>query len=196
MKKAKAIILVIILLLNTYGCNRKSLSIEQSKINFVRYQTAMEKLLIPYNYRMKEIVDKDYEDSDGIIREFVVKISDTARLHMRYVNSSGVETFFIDYVSHIPNKESMNKTMNIPLYVKLVNVISGMEITEESCYEFLNASEEEYPPEGYGTYKFEDEIIRKIKWFDFFGDYGYEYALKKDFEEILTFGGETKQLID
>ncbi len=194
MKKIILITLIILLLLSLCGCNTKTLSVEQSKRNFDNYLTAMKKVIHEYDYQIEDVSDTSYHDSSFVSRDYDVKINDISRLEIHLENSNGRERFYIDYINHIDDKNNINNNFDVLLFTKLINSLSGQFITEESCNEFLNAEESEYPSGRYHTEKSEDQYIRKIKALNFFEDWIIEYTLSKDFEEILGFGGLTKQL--
>ena len=65
-----------------------------------------------------------------------------------------------------------------------------------SCDEFLSAPESKYAASKYGFQKLNGEIIAKEYPLNFFEDWCIFYELTKDHENILSFGGLTKQLSD
>lgn len=193
----KIIILAIILLsFSLFGCNPKVLTVEQSQSNYSSYRDSLQEIAQQYNMELVQIYNEHYENHDWYVNFTItetpnayisIEISNTAYIDK---TNTGVESFSIDY--YINNTDSQDD-YNIPLFVDLVNCVSGRIITVDYCEEFLNAPESKYSAERYGFQKMNGEIIAKEECLNFFEDWSIGYRLSKDNEQRLYFGGLTKQ---
>ena len=195
MKKLILTVMLISFVLSLDGCDMKHLTIEQSQKNFLVYQGALQEIANEYDLELIEKEDKSMENPD-LCRDLIITVSPSSNIEIIVVNSAykskkGVEGFSIQY--KISNLTSVND-YDIPLFVSLVNSISGKKISIDFCTEFLNAPESKYSAEKYGYKKLNGEITAKQLPLNFFEDWNISYVLSKENEGILTFGGLTKQL--
>lgn len=195
MKKLILLIMLISLVLSLSGCAIKHVAIEQSQKNFLVYQESLQEIANKYGLELIEKEDKNIENPD-LYKDSIIVVDPSSTIEIIVVNSAykskkGVEGFSIQY--RISNLTSA-KDYDIPLFVALVNSISGKKISIDFCAEFLNAPESKYSAEKYGYKKLNGEITSKQLPLNFFEDWNISYVLTKENEGILTFGGLTKQL--
>jgi len=175
------------------GCNIKSISINQSKTNFIAYYSSIENALITYELEIYECFNPNIENNNySFIRDFVIDISSISKIEIRLYNESNRERYSINYINTLSNTEDVNENIIISLFVELVNIVSGEKITENYCKDFLEAPEEKYPASSHGFQKLNGEIISKIRRLNFLEDWSIEYYLSKDLTETLGMGGLTK----
>ena len=79
---------------------------------------------------------------------------------------------------------------------KVMKCVSGKEITEDFCKEFLEAPEEKYSAEDRGFQKTSEGVIAKEYPLNFFEDWVISYYFYPESRQDLSFGGLTKQLDD
>lgn len=195
MRKVIVAIMLVSFVLSLSGCTTKYITIEQSQKNFSVYQDSLQKIADQYDLKLTAKEDKNIENQDSY-KDFIITVSSNSVIEIRVINSAyeskkGVESFSIQYgISEIDSVSDYN----IPLFIDLVNSVSGREISADFCTEFLNAPENKYSAEKYGYKKLNGEIIAKQLPLNFFEDWNISYILSKDNEGILTFGGLTKQI--
>lgn len=198
MKKVFSIILVLcILALVLSGCTTRQLTIEQSSKNFTIYENELKKVANDYNLELIEddiIEDLDENEVADKTLNIIVNKDDTEIeivLKNDALNSSmkGRESFYINYVTH-------NSSFDVSLFVDLVNCVSGKEITEDFCKEFLEAPEEKYSAEDRGFQKPSEGVIAKDYPLNFFEDWVISYYYYPESREELSIGGLTKQIDD
>ena len=195
MRKVIITIMLISLVFGLSGCTTKHLTIKQSQKNFLVYQESLQRITEQYGLSLiaNEI---NYFENQNSYKDFTVTVSSNSVIEILLTNSAlesekGVENCSIYY--RISNISSVND-YNIPLFVDIVNSVSGKSISVDFCAEFLNAPESKYSAEKrYGYRKLNGEIIAKEKPLNFFADWNISYILKSN-EGELGFGGLTKQL--
>lgn len=188
MKKFLAI-LIMVCLLSLNGCTTKHLTLEQSEKNFVAYESSIRDIAANYNCNVEEKTDENISDEQTCYKNLVVKIDDNSEICLsmnNYVHNSkkGVERFDLLYI--IEDNKNKEQKFNIELFVDIVNAISGKEITQSYCEEFLNSAENNESANG--------KLISKHSFLNFFEDWGISYNLYENFNEELSFSGLTKQL--
>lgn len=198
MRKVIAWILVVFLTLSLCGCTTRKLTIEQSKKNFPVYESELKEVANDYNLELLEVEDdivEDLDDNEVADKTFniIVNKDDTEIeivLKNNAINSStkGRETFYVNYVTH--------SSFDVSLFVDLVNCVSGKEITEDFCKEFLEAPEEKYSAEDRGFQKPSEGVIAKEYPLNFFEDCVISYYFYPESRQELSIGGLTKQLDD
>lgn len=191
MKKIVIMFVAFSLLLALCGCNTKHITLEQSQKNFEVYHDFLKNITNQYKLDLVEKRDINIKNQDTY-KDYSININSDIVIEIRIINSAwdsskGVESFSIDY--KITGNEPKNK-FNLPLFVDLVNCISGKEISVDFCNEFLNAPESKYSAEKNGYKKQDDEIVSKEYALNFFEDWNISYHLTTE-EEVLTFGGLT-----
>jgi len=195
MKKVVALCMIMSVIYALIGCNTKHLSVEQSKKNFTVYQEAIQKIVYEYGYKMVETQDENFHNQDGY-KDLSIIINDVAKIEIRICNTAynkptGVESFTIEYFL---NDGDIQNQFDTNFFVELVNSISGKSLSKEFCDSFLTAPEEKYAATRHGFKKLNGEKIAKTHFFNFFEDWAIFYKLSKENEEILSYGGLTKQL--
>lgn len=188
-----SLLLVICFSLYMTACPTVGLTIEQSKKNFEIYEDLIFEIADRYGYEVEEEVFFPDTNQDSY-KYLYIEISNMEKITILMQNSAvyesetGGESVNVDYsIARIGEA-----AFDTELFVELVNAVSGKKITEEVCKEFLQAPSDKYPPER----KLQGELISKAKYFNFFQDWGLFYVLTYENEEILSFGGLTKQLKD
>lgn len=175
-----------------YICNNvKSLSLEQSKENFVYYENMFKRILKEYSLELEKIPNSNFKDTP--IQEFSIIINDTQYINIRlsnscYADKTGREEFLITY-----KKQNSTDEFNKALFIKLVNAVSGKTITEDYIEKFLSAVEDQYSPEKHGLVKRDNEIIRKYDVLNFGEDWRISYSLFDNKTEELFFVGLTSK---
>ena len=201
MKKRICFVIIVLLILN--GCYAKEISLEQSKVNLMKYYTDIKNVVQSYGYIIereskinKEIFAIDYNIYGDLScgEVFIVKINDNSYMEIRMNNSNNTEKFHIEFNSELSSIDDTHKNINIPLFVEIVNAISGKEITEELVEEFLNDPENKYLDDWYETY-----LMVKSKDLYFLSDWIMSYYLdesvsSEDLTEEFIMSGLTKQL--
>lgn len=195
MRKVTMVIMIVSLAFGLCGCATKHLTIEQSKKNFAVYEKSLQEIADKYGLKLTSTEDKNIENQDSY-KDFLITISSNVDIEIRIINSAyeaekGVEGFNVNYKISVVDTEG---DFNMPLFVDLVNCVSGKNISVDYCNEFLNAPESKYSAEKYGYKKLNGEIIAKQHALNFFEDWNISYILSKDGEGILSFGGLTKQI--
>ena len=171
------------------GCNVQLVSREQSRSNFDYYEEQMRAVLEPYGL----ILDmQSSEDTElGLYRSFSVALDGAAIISVSFSGnatkeSRGREEFEIIY--HIGSE----KAFDLELFTRIVNVVSGMELTASDCETFLSDSEEDHSPARYGLKKTDAQTIWKYEFLNNGEDWSLGYSLYRDETEELTFWGITK----
>ena len=195
MRKVNMVIMIISLAFGLCACTTKHLTIEQSKENFAIYEESLKIITEKYDLELTSEEDKNIENQDSY-KDFIITVSSNVEIEIRIINSAyesekGVEGFNVNYRISNMNSEG---DFNIPLFVDLVNCLSGENISVDYCNEFLSAPESKYSAEKYGYKKLNGEIIAKQHALNFFEDWNISYILSEDGEATLSFGGLTKQL--
>lgn len=168
MRKVISELLAVTLTLSLCGCTTKLLTIKQSEKNFPVYESDLIEVANNYNFELIEVEDDSIEDDELSEKTFNITIDDDTEIEIWMKNdalsssATGRESFSVDYVTHKP------KSFDVSLFVDLVNCISGKEITEDFCNEFLKAPEEEYSAEDRGYEKPSEDVIAKEHPLNFF----------------------------
>ena len=196
MRKVIVWFIALFLTLSLCGCTTRQLTIEQSKENFPVYESELKEVANDYNLELIEIEDdyykENFDENEFLIKSFNI-IKDDTEIEITLRNDSinttkGRESFYINYVTH--------SSFDVSLFVDLVNCVSGKEITEDFCKEFLEAPEEKYSAEDRGFQKPSEGVIAKEYPLNFFEDWVISYYFYPESRQELSFGGLTKQLDD
>ena len=196
MRKVIVWFIALFLTLSLCGCTTRQLTIKQSKENFPVYESVLKEVANDYNLELIEIEDdyykENYDENEFLIKSFNI-IKDDTEIEITLRNDSinttkGRESFYINYVTH--------SSFDVSLFVNLVNCVSGKEITEDFCKEFLEAPEEKYSAEDRGFQKPSEGVIAKEYPLNFFEDWVISYYFYPESRQELSFGGLTKQLDD
>ena len=196
MRKVFVWFIALFLTLSLCGCTTRQLTIEQSKENFPVYESELKEVANDYNLELIEIEDdyykENFDENEFLIKSFNI-IKDDTEIEITLRNDSinttkGRESFYINYVTH--------SSFDVSLFVDLVNCVSGKEITEDFCKEFLEAPEEKYSAEDRGFQKRSEGVIAKEYPLNFFEDWVISYYFYPESRQELSFGGLTKQLDD
>ena len=196
MRKVIVWFIALFLTLSLCGCTTRQLTIEQSKENFPVYESELKEVANDYNLELIEIEDdyykENFDENEFLIKSFNI-IKDDTEIEITLRNDSinttkGRESFYINYVTH--------SSFDVSLFVNLVNCVSGKEITEDFCKEFLEAPEEKYSAEDRGFQKPSEGVIAKEYPLNFFEDWVISYYFYPESRQELSFGGLTKQLDD
>lgn len=196
MRKVIVWFIALFLTLSLCGCTTRQLTIEQSKENFPVYESVLKEVANDYNLELIEIEDdyykENFDENEFLIKSFNI-IKDDTEIEITLRNDSinttkGRESFYINYVTH--------SSFDVSLFVDLVNCVSGKEITEDFCKEFLEAPEEKYSAEDRGFQKPSEGVIAKEYPLNFFEDWVISYYFYPESRQELSFGGLTKQLDD
>ena len=194
MRKVIVWFIALFLTLSLCGCTTRQLTIKQSKENFPVYESVLKEVANDYNLELIEIEDdyykENFDENEFLIKSFNI-IKDDTEIEITLRNDSinttkGRESFYINYVTH--------SSFDVSLFVNLVNCVSGKEITEDFCKEFLEAPEEKYSAEGRGFQKPSEGVIAKEYPLNFFEDWVISYYFYPESRQELSFGGLTKQL--
>ena len=190
MRRVYAVLGVLIMCFLGGGCNVQLVSQEQSRSNFDYYEEQMRAVLEPYGLVLDIQSSEDTEF--GLYRSFSVALDDTAIISASFSSnatkeSRGREEFEIIY------HNGSEKTFDLELFTRIVNVVSGMELTASTCKTFLSDSEEEHSPARYGLKKTDDQIIWKYEFLNNGEDWSLGYSLYRDETEELNFWGITKR---
>ena len=198
MRKVIVWFIALFLTLSLCGCTTRQLTIEQSKENFPVYESELKEVANDYNLELIEIEDdniQDLDDNEVAEKTFnIIVTKDDTEIEIvlknNALNSStkGRESFQVNYVTH--------SSFDVSLFVNLVNCVSGKEITEDFCKEFLEAPEEKYSAEDRGFQKPSEGVIAKEYPLNFFEDWIISYYFYPESRQELSFGGLTKQLDD
>lgn len=199
MKKTFALVVVLIACLMLSGCTVKHLSLEQSQKNFEYYETQLQELLEPYGLTITESPTDDINDPPteeqiyGWYRSFLIEIDDTATITVDFSSNAtwkekGREDFYVFYRSNGENE------FDVKLFTEIVNAVSGREIDEDYCAQFLSDPEEAHSPSRYALSKSDGQKIYKYEFLNFQQDWSIGYTLDEDGVEELRFWGLTKQL--
>ena len=200
-------IIIIVLLFN--GCYMKNISFEQSRINLMKYYTDIENIVQSYGYIIKQenngnegLFAIDYDFTFDVLSyggSFIININKNSYIRIGMSNSNNTEKYYVDFNSELSPIHETRKSINIPLFVEIVNAISGKEITEELVEEFLNDPEDKYVDDWFKTY-----MVYKTKEFNFLSDWIMTYTLNEsvvdisvpndDLTEEFGMQGLTKQL--
>ena len=179
MKKFALIVIICSMVVGMCGCYTKRLTVEQSEENFENYRQRLNEVAQEYGV---ELVGS------------TITISPSERIDIELERLEDeedkvIESFSIEYeISDVESEEEFN----VPLFVDLVNCVSGRELTVEFCEEFLMAPEDEYPASAYGFKKANGEIVAKQYPMNFFEDWVIGYELTEEGVGTLWFGGLTK----
>ncbi|MDD6645500.1 MAG: hypothetical protein PUE67_05520 [Oscillospiraceae bacterium] len=196
MRKVIVWFIALFLTLSLCGCTTMQLTIEQSKENFPVYESELKEVANDYNLELIEIEDdyykENFDENEFLIKSFNI-IKDDTEIEITLRNDSinttkGRESFYVNYVTH--------SSFDVSLFVNLVNCVSGKEITEDFCKEFLEAPEEKYSAEDRGFQKPSEGVIVKEYPLNFFEDWVISYYFYPESRQELSFGGLTKQLDD
>lgn len=196
MRKVIVWFIALFLTLSLCGCTTRQLTIEQSKENFPVYESELKEVANDYNLELIEIEDdyykENFDENEFLIKSFNI-IKDDTEIEITLRNDSinttkGRESFYVNYVTH--------SSFDVSLFVNLVNCVSGKEITEDFCKEFLEAPEEKYSAEDRGFQKPSEGVIAKEYPLNFFEDWVISYYFYPESRQELSFGGLTKQLDD
>ena len=196
MRKVIVWFIALFLTLSLCGCTTRQLTIEQSKENFPVYESELKEVANDYNLELIEIEDdyykENFDENEFLIKSFNI-IKDDTEIEITLRNDSinttkGRESFQVNYVTH--------SSFDVSLFVNLVNCVSGKEITEDFCKEFLEAPEEKYSAEDRGFQKPSEGVIAKEYPLNFFEDWVISYYFYPESRQELSFGGLTKQLDD
>lgn len=196
MRKVIVWFIALFLTLSLCGCTTRQLTIKQSKENFPVYESVLKEVANDYNLELIEIEDdyykENFDENEFLIKSFNI-IKDDTEIEITLRNDSinttkGRESFYINYVTH--------SSFDVSLFVDLVNCVSGKEITEDFCKEFLEAPEEKYSAEDRGFQKPSEGVIAKEYPLNFFEDWVISYYFYPESRQELSFGGLTKQLDD
>lgn len=196
MRKVIVWFIALFLTLSLCGCTTRQLTIKQSKENFPVYESVLKEVANDYNLELIEIEDdyykENFDENEFLIKSFNI-IKDDTEIEITLRNDSinttkGRESFYINYVTH--------SSFDVSLFVDLVNCVSGKEITEDFCKEFLEAPEEKYSAEDRGFQKPSEGVIAKEYPLNFFEDWVISYYFYPKSRQELSFGGLTKQLDD
>ena len=165
--------------------NVKSLSQEQSLKNFDCYEEQLKEVLEPYDLTLRKT--RTTKDEFGVYNTFIIDLDTTTSIMVDFSNhatyyETGREHVQISYC----NDEK--KTIDVALFTKIVNCVSGREISEDYCKHFLA------DPEGnHSTHeKVDGKKIFKSESMNFWQDWNIVYSLYDDEMEELSFGGLTK----
>lgn len=137
MRKVIVAIMLVSFVLSLSGCTTKYITIEQSQKNFSVYQDSLQKIADQYDLKLTAKEDKNIENQDSY-KDFIITVSSNSVIEIRVINSAyeskkGVESFSIQYgISDIDSVSDYN----IPLFIDLVNSVSGREISADFCTEF------------------------------------------------------------
>lgn len=196
MRKVIVWFIALFLTLSLCGCTTRQLTIKQSKENFPVYESVLKEVANDYNLELIEIEDdyykENFDENEFLIKSFNI-IKDDTEIEITLRNDSinttkGRESFYINYVTH--------SSFDVSLFVNLVNCVSGKEITEDFCKEFLETPEEKYSAEDRGFQKTSEDVIAKEYPLNFFEDWVISYYFYPESRQELSFGGLTKQLDD
>lgn len=196
MRKVIVWFIALFLTLSLCGCTTRQLTIKQSKENFPVYESVLKEVANDYNLELIEIEDdyykENFDENEFLIKSFNI-IKDDTEIEITLRNDSinttkGRESFYVNYVTH--------SSFDVSLFVNLVNCVSGKEITEDFCKEFLEAPEEKYSAEDRGFQKPSEGVIAKEYPLNFFEDWVISYYFYPESRQELSFGGLTKQLDD
>lgn len=196
MKRVIQYLIIISILFSLSACTTKRISFEQSIINLKSYEDSLTLVAQKYNESLIETFDLNIEGSK-LIKNLVLKMKNGDEIQIRIINtavdyndtSGGPEEISINY-NIVKNSES---EFNIPLFVEIVNTISGRKITEKYCNDFLKAPEKRFSPSRYGIYKSDNELIFKYEFLNWLEEWSIGYHFYKDYSAELTFWGFSKQ---
>ena len=192
MKRTFAYIGVLIMLLILNGCNNvKLLSQEQSLKNFTYYENQLKAVSESYGLTMSELEIDD--DEWGLYHSFLIVIDDTATITV-YLSSNAEKDSTGREDVEIYYRSDGTKELDLKLFVEIVNTVSGREISESYCEQFLSDPEEDHSPSRYGIGKSDNQKIYKYEFLNFDQDWSIGYSLYDDETKELTFWGLTKQL--
>ena len=180
-----------------FGCANSTefVTVEQSQKNFLLYEKSLEDVANQYNLELLRTEDSYFEDNQDRQVHFILKVDAKNRIEIDISNSAigeskGVESFSINYVIESSHKHD---SYNLPLFVDLANCLSGKELTNDFCEEFLSAPESKYAATRHGFQKLNGEKIAKQHFFNFQEDWKIFYTLSAENEACLTFSGLTKK---
>jgi len=194
MKKGIQYLAIISLALSLTGCAIKKVKVEQTVKNLETYEIFLILVAQKYSEVIFETFDPIIEDYKQI-KDLAINMRNGSEIRIRIKNTAmdygetfeGPEQIFISY------KNSESTEFNVPLFVDIVNSISGKKITEKFCFTFLEAPEDRYSPSRYDINKLDNELVFKYEFLDWFEDWSIGYHLYKDYSEELTFWGFSKQ---
>ncbi|MDP4119709.1 MAG: hypothetical protein Q8876_01450 [Bacillota bacterium] len=192
MKKIIIFLGIIILIFNLGGCNVKSISLEQSQKNFVYYKNQLKTIVSAYHLKISELPTEKVED--GLYQSFLITINNTQNITVNLSNNASKDRKGCEDAEFIYKNTKNKKSFDLTLFIKIVNVLSGKEITKDYCAKFLSDPEGKHSPERYGIDKDENKKIFKYDFLNFGEDWSIGYSLYNDGTEDLTFWGLTKQL--
>lgn len=173
------------------GCSTRLLSQEQSEKNFAYYEEQLKATVEPFRLDISEV---SYDRSEyGLYRTLSITPGEQAAITLKLTNNAGQngrggETVYIEYTSHGEN------SLDPRLFTEIVNTVSGREITESYCRQFLSDPEEKHSPLRYDIEKEDYKKIYKYEFLNWWQDWSLGYSLYDDDTEELTFWGLTKQL--
>lgn len=196
MKRVIQYLIIISISFSLSACTTKKISFEQSILNLKSYENSLTLVAQKYNESLIETFDLNIEGSK-LIKDLVIKMKNGDEIQIRIINtavyyndtSGGPEEISINY-NIVKSTES---EFNIPLFVEIVNSISGKRITEKYCVDFLEAPEKRYSPSRYGIDKSDNELIFKYEFLNWLEEWSIGYYLHKDYSEELTFWGFSKE---
>lgn len=191
LKRTFTFVGVFIMLLILNGCNVKRLSMEQSQNNFADYENQLKEVLEPYGLTMSELSTE--QDEIRLYRSFLIALDDTTTVTVYFSSNATQDRNGREEVEIIYYNND-GKIFDLNLFTKIVNSVSGREISENYCEQFLSDPEEKHLPSRYGIDKTDSQKIYKYEFLNFGEDWSIGYSLYDDETEELTFWGLTKQL--
>ena len=196
--------LLLLLSVGLCGCSLKycapahirHLTVDQSEKNYAVYQKDLQETADRYGLEMREMNGEE-KAAEAADRGFVIEVAPGAKISISFSNtatadggSKGAERFCMDYSIA---KTGSDEAFNVPLFVALVNCVSGRSISESYCSEFLQAPESKYAASRFGVQKLNGEIIAKQEPLNF-GEDWVIFDEEYNDERVLSFWGLTKQL--
>lgn len=146
MKRILALLGVLMMLFLLNGCSTRLLSQEQSEKNFAYYEEQLKATVEPFRLDISEV---SYDRSEhGLYRTLSITPDEQAAITLKLTNNAGQngrggETVYIEYTSH------GEISLDPRLFTEIVNTVSGREITESYCRQFLSDPEEKHSPLRY-----------------------------------------------
>ena len=191
MKKIFALVGALIMFLFLNGCNVKLLSIEQSQKNFAYYENQLNAVLDSYDLEMSELSTEKVEI--GLYRSFLIVVDQTTTITVNFSSNATQNTKGREEVEIIYSNVDKKK-FDLTLFIKIVNSVSGREVSESYCKQFLTDPEEKHLPSRYGIDKADTQKVYKYEFLNRGEDWSIGYSMYDDETEELTFWGLTKQL--
>lgn len=144
-----------------------------------------------YDLEMIELSTEKVEI--GLYRSFVIVIDETTTITVHFSSNATQDTKGREEVEIIYGNGE-GKIFDLTLFTKIVNSVSGREISENYCKQFLDDPEEKHLPSRYGIHKDDTQKIYKYEFLNFGEDWSIGYSMYDDETEELMFWGLTKQL--